>query len=63
MIEDVFFEDIFESLIEKSKEFVIEYEHSMKYFKEDEFISYTIKNVDGYTSSWAFKAHIEYSGV
>jgi hypothetical protein len=31
----------------------------MKYFKEDEFISYSIKNVNGFSSSWLFKARIK----
>lgn len=59
MAEDMFFEDIFKSLINESKEFLIEYEHKMNFYNDEEYISYSVKGVNGYAYSHTFKARVK----
>lgn len=59
MDEEIFFEDVFKSLLEESKEFLIEYEHKIIHHKEDEFIDFSIKGVNGEKSTWQFKSKIK----
>lgn len=59
MDEEIFFEDIFKSLLEESKEFTIEYDHKMSYYKDESFIDYSVKGVNETKSSWQFKAKIK----
>lgn len=59
MQEEIFFEDVFKSLLDESKEFVIEYAHKMNFFKDEEYISYSIKSVNGCSSGSIFKSKIK----
>lgn len=59
MDEEIFFEDIFETLLEESKEFTIEYDHKITYYKDESFIGYNVKGVNDTKSSWQFKAKIK----
>lgn len=59
MEEEIFFEDLFKPLIIESKEFIIEYTHKMNFFKDEEYISYSIKAVNGCSYSSIFKSKIK----
>ena len=59
MDEEIFFEDIFESLLKESKNFVIDYEHRMIRYKEDEFIEFSVNGVNDTKSVWKFKSKIK----
>lgn len=56
---ELFFDNIFKSLIAESKEFVIEYSHKWRYFKDERYISYYITGVNGYNSSYLFRARVK----
>lgn len=59
MDEEIFFEDIFKSLLQESKEFVIEYDHKITHYKDQSFIDYTVKGLNATKSSWQFKSKIK----
>lgn len=53
------YEELFNKLITESKSIVIEYEHKISYYKEDSYITFFIKNVNGCISDYAFKTRIQ----
>jgi len=59
MNEEIFFEDLFKSLLEESEEFVIRYKYKMVRFKDEEYIQFDIDSVNEKKSIWQFKARIK----
>ena len=56
-----FFENIFADIIKESNNILIEYKHTMKYFKEDSFIDFQIITVSGCENDYDFKKRLQNS--
>lgn len=61
MDEEIFFNDIFKKLLNDYSEFTIDYDHKMTRYKGEEYISYSVKGINGKRSIWQFKSDIKNS--
>lgn len=59
--EELFFEDIFKSLIEESEKIEIVYDYTERYFKEETYVEYEIKKING-ESPYTFKRKVQNLG-
>ena len=54
--EELFFEDIFKELIEATSKIEIEYDYTERYFKEESYVEYDIRKINGeYPSGFKYK--------
>ncbi|MFA4851034.1 MAG: hypothetical protein WC599_00760 [Bacteroidales bacterium] len=58
-VEELTFEDLFDSIIKESQRFLIEYNHKISHYKDDSFIIFNIISVNGCLTEYQFKKRLQ----